>query len=69
MSLEICLKKNFDGLVTGVDFDADRGIAEIDFVSATIFPRMIAWGIPCGLAVCCSRHDRRAEVEHHCSAV
>jgi hypothetical protein len=41
MGLKICLNKNFDGLVTGVDFDADRGIAEIDFVSATI-PRMIA---------------------------
>jgi hypothetical protein len=28
--------KNFDGLVAGVDFDADGRIAEIDFVSATI---------------------------------
>ena len=36
MGLKICLNKNFDGLVTGVDFDADRGIAEIGFVSATI---------------------------------
>ena len=36
MGLKICLNKNFDSLVTGVDFDADRGIAEIGFVSATI---------------------------------
>ena len=28
--------KNLDGLVAGVGFDADRCIAEIDFVSATI---------------------------------
>jgi hypothetical protein len=36
MGLEICLDKNLDGLIAGVDFDADRCIAEIDFVSATI---------------------------------
>jgi len=35
MGLKICLDKNLDGLVAGVDFDADRCIAEIDFVSAT----------------------------------
>jgi len=36
MGFKICLNKNLDGLVAGVDFDADRCIAEIDFVSATI---------------------------------
>jgi hypothetical protein len=42
MGFRICLIKNLDGLVAGVDFDAVRCIAEIDFVSATFFPRMIA---------------------------
>jgi len=41
MGLKICLNKNFDSLVTGVDFDADRGIAEIDFLSRPLFPQMI----------------------------
>jgi len=42
MGFKICLNKNLDGLVAGVDFDPDWCIAEIDFVSATLFPRMIA---------------------------
>jgi hypothetical protein len=42
IGIEICLNKKFDGLVAGVDFDADRCIAKIHLVSATIFPRMIA---------------------------
>jgi hypothetical protein len=36
MGLKICLNKNLDGFIAGVDFDADRCIAEIHFVSATI---------------------------------
>ena len=36
MGFKICLNKNLDSLVTGVDFDTDRGIAKIHFVSATI---------------------------------
>jgi hypothetical protein len=37
MGFKICRDKNLDGLVAGLDFDRDRCIAEIDFVSATIF--------------------------------
>jgi hypothetical protein len=36
MGLKIGLDKNLDGLVAGVNFDADRCIAEIDFVPTTI---------------------------------
>jgi hypothetical protein len=36
MGLKIGLDKDLDGFVAGVNFDADRGIAEIDFVPATI---------------------------------
>jgi hypothetical protein len=69
MGFKICLNKNLDGLVAGVDFDADRCIAEIDFVSATIVSpddSREAFTSPSDLAVCCSRHGH-TEVEHHCS--
>ncbi len=36
MRLKIGLDKNLDGLVAGMDFDADRRIAEIDFEPTTI---------------------------------
>src|SRR5438552_2954833 len=36
IGFKICLNKNLDSLVAGVDFDADWCIAEIHFVSATI---------------------------------
>jgi hypothetical protein len=36
MGLKIGLDENLDGLVAGVNFDADRRIPEIDFVPTTI---------------------------------
>jgi hypothetical protein len=36
MGLKIGLDKDLDSLVAGVNFDADRCIAEIDFVPTTI---------------------------------
>ena len=36
MGLKICLDKNLDCLVAGVDFDANWCVTEIDLVSATI---------------------------------
>ena len=66
MGLKIRLDKNLDGLVAGVDFDADWCIAETHFVSATILSpndRMRQLRpAPCDSAVCGSRHDRRTEV-------
>jgi hypothetical protein len=50
MGLKIGLDKNLDGLVAGVNFDPDRGIAEIDFVPTTIVspaePRAAPMGLP-----------------------
>jgi hypothetical protein len=36
MRLKVCLDEYFDRLFAGVDFNADRRIAKIHFVSATI---------------------------------
>ena len=36
MGLKVGLDKNLDGLVAGVNFDADRCIAEIDFGPPTV---------------------------------
>jgi hypothetical protein len=36
--LEICLNKDLDGLLAGINFDADRRITEIYLVSATVAP-------------------------------
>jgi hypothetical protein len=36
--LEICLNKDLDGLLAGINFDADRRITEIYLVSVTVAP-------------------------------
>src|SRR5208337_4943542 len=41
---KICLDEEFDGLPPAIELDANRRISEIHLVSATILPRMIAWG-------------------------
>ena len=33
---KICLHKNLDGLLAGIDFDAYRRVAKIHFVSPTV---------------------------------
>jgi len=35
---EICLNEDLDGLLAGINFDADRRITEIYLVSATVAP-------------------------------
>lgn len=34
----IRIDRNFDGFVTCVDFDLNRGFSEVDFMSTAIFP-------------------------------
>jgi hypothetical protein len=50
MGLKIGLDKNFDGLVAGVNFDADWCIAEIDFVPTTIVSPAEPQAAPIGAA-------------------
>jgi hypothetical protein len=50
MGLKIGLDKNLDGLVAGVNFDADRRIAEIDFVPPTIVSPAEPKAAPIGAA-------------------
>jgi len=49
MGLKIGLDKNLDGFVAGVNFDADRCIAEIDLVPTTIASPAEPQAAPMGL--------------------